>query len=194
LDVMKLAKKKGIKNIFVTNGFESKECVNLIAKYLDAANIDLKGFTERFYSGNCKARLKPVLETIKLMHKKGIWIELTTLLIPGENDSDKELKEIAEFIKSVSPSIPWHISAFHPDFEMLEKQPTGMAALKKAYDIGKKAGLDFVYIGNIISEKYENTYCPKCGELLVKRVGFTVQNRMKGNKCFCGHEIEGVWK
>ncbi len=194
LDVMKLAKKHKIKNVFVTNGYESKECVELIAPYLDAANIDLKGFTEKFYSNLCKSRLKPVLETIKLMHKKGIWLELTTLLIPGENDSEKELKEIAEFIKSVSPSIPWHISAFHPDFEMLEKQPTKLSSLETAYNIGKKAGLKFVYIGNIISDKYENTYCPKCNELVIKRMGYQVQNFLKNGRCKCGEKIAGVWK
>lgn len=191
LDVMKLARKNKIKNVWVTNGYESKECIELIAPFLDAANIDLKGFSENFYLKNCKARLSPVLDTIKSLYKKGVWVELTTLLIPGENDSDKELSQIAEFIKKLSPNIPWHVSAFHPDFEMLGKEPTSVASLMHAHDIGRKEGLKYVYVGNVVSD-FENTNCPKCGKLLIARVGFMVSNVF--TKCICGEEVKGIWK
>jgi len=147
-DVAKLAKKKGLKNIFVTNGFMSKEALDFISPYIDAMNIDLKAFSDRFYLKTCKASLKPVLETIKRAHKKKIHIEITTLLIPGENDSANEIKEIAKFIASVDKSIPWHLSRFFPMYKMLDKKVTGIDKLKEAEKIGKKY-LKYVYIGNV---------------------------------------------
>lgn len=147
-DVAKLAKSKGLKNILVTNGYMTKECLDYISPYIDAVNIDLKSFNEKFYIKICKAHLKPVLETIEFVHKKKIWIEVTTLIIPGENDSKKELEQIAKFIASIDKNIPWHISRFFPMYKMTNKDTTPMETLKEAEKIGKKY-LKYVHIGNL---------------------------------------------
>ncbi len=147
-DTAKLAKQKAMKNILVTNGYMTTECLDYIAPYIDAMNIDLKSFKDEFYRRICKARLQPVLDTIKLAHKKAIHIEITTLVIPGENDSKEELEQIAKFIASVDKNIPWHISRFFPAYKMLNKPITPIDTLKKAEKIGKKY-LKYVYIGNI---------------------------------------------
>ena len=147
-DIAILAHKKGLKNILVTNGYFTPESLNYISNYADAMNIDLKSFNDKFYLQNCKARLKPVLDTIKLAHKKGIHIEITTLIIPGQNDSDKEFEEIAKFILSVDKNIPWHISRFFPVYKMKNLEPTPKETLDRAYKISKKY-LNYVYVGNI---------------------------------------------
>jgi pyruvate formate lyase activating enzyme len=172
----------------------TQEALDYIRKYLDAANIDLKAFSENFYHKHCKASLAPVLETIKRMKDNGIWIELTTLLIPGENDSDEELKKLTKFIASVDNAIPWHISRFSPSYNMMDKESTSLEVLEKAKKIGEKAGLKYVYVGNI--EYDNNTYCPKCKAVLIKRKGFSSQNiGVKNNKCIkCNSEIDGVYK
>ena len=148
-DIAKVAKQAGLKNIFVTNGYMSREALETISPYLDAANIDLKSFREKFYVENCKGHLQPVLDSIKLAKKLGVWIEITTLIIPGYNDSVSELSDIAGFIASVGKDIPWHISRFHPDYHFLNQKLTPIETLKKAEDLGKKAGLDHVYLGNV---------------------------------------------
>ena len=193
-DTAKLANKKGIYNVFVTNGFMTKSAIDEISPYLDAANVDLKSFNNNFYKKFCKARLEPVLENIAYMKKKGIWVEVTTLLIPGENDSKEELTQIAEFIAGVSKDIPWHISRFHPQYQMTDTAPTPMEVLKKAYDIGKKAGLQYVYLGNVLEGN--DTACPKCGSILIERMLFNVKKiDIKNNKCIhCRTKISGVWK
>lgn len=147
-DTAKLAKRKGLKNIMVTNGYFSADCFNFIKNYVDAMNIDLKAFTEEFYQRLCKAKLKPVLDSIERVHKAGIHLEITTLVIPGENDSDEELKNIAQFIASVSKKIPWHISRFFPQYKLVYRPITPMTTLERAYKIGKKY-LDYVYLGNV---------------------------------------------
>ena len=147
-DTAKLAKKEGLKNILVTNGYQTKECLNFIAPYIDAMNIDLKSFSNKFYLKNCKAKLSPVLETIKNAYKKRIWIEITTLLIPKENDSKDEIEKIAKFIASIGKDIPWHISRFFPMYKMADKTPTQIQKLKEAEKIGKKY-LNYVYLGNV---------------------------------------------
>lgn len=196
LDVMKLAKKKGLKNVWVSNGFMSPEALKTIAPYLDAINIDLKSFSEAFYRDVCKARLQPVLDNIRRCHELGIWLEVTTLLIPDKNDSDKELKQIARFIASVSPDIPWHISAFHPDYKMLDAKPTPASSLERAYNIGKAAGLRHVYVGNVLDPKHASTLCPDCNEKLIERAGNVVlHNRIKNSVCSkCGSKIAGRWE
>ncbi len=148
-DIMVLAQDRGLKNVWVSNGYFSKETLEYIGPYLDAINIDLKSFSDEFYQKICGAHLQPVLETIKRVHKRGIHQEITTLLIPGENDSDKELKQIAEFITFVDKNIPWHISRFHPDYKMLDKDITPYGSLTRAREIGLKAGLKYIYLGNI---------------------------------------------
>ena len=196
-DTAVLAKKHGIKNVYVSNGYQSKEAAKKLTKVLDAINIDLKSFNNEFYLKLTGAKLQPVLDNIKFFYEQGVWLEVTTLVIPGHNDSEKELTQIAEFIKSISPDIPWHISRFFPAYKMLNTPPTDLNTLIKAYEIGKKVGLNYVYIGNIPStpesEKYNNTYCPKCGNLLIKRNGYDTKIiGMKGNKCSkCGYTIAG---
>lgn len=193
-DIARLAHKKGLKNVYVSNGYESKEALNKIHPYLDAINIDLKSFREQFYVDICGAHLQPVLDTIKRCRKYGIWQEITTLIIPGYNDSEKELKDIAEFIVSVDPVIPWHLSRFFPQYKMMDVPSTPLETLEKAYEIGKKAGLHYVYIGNIQTGKYESTYCKKCGELLVERKGYSLKMlyNEKGECQKCHKKMGGV--
>lgn len=194
-DTARLAKKEGINVVYVSNGYASEEAVDKIAPYLDAINIDLKAFTEKFYQKTCQAKLQPVLDSIKYYHNKGIWIEITTLVIPGENDSQNELKQISQFIASLSTSIPWHVSAFSPAYKMIDKGRTPEKTLRLAHDTGKKAGLKFVYVGNIQSEDLQSTYCPKCNKLLIKRDWeFTKVENLQAGKCvYCGTKIEGIW-
>jgi pyruvate formate lyase activating enzyme len=150
LDCMKLAKKKGLKNVWVSNGYMTKEVLDLIAPYLDAANVDLKAFTEDFYRGVCGARLQPVLDNLIGIKKRGIHLEITTLIIPDKNDSEKELKAIAEFIvKKLGKDTPWHVSRFFPHHEFMNILPTSVEKVLQAVEIGKKAGLKNVYAGNI---------------------------------------------
>jgi len=195
LDTMKLAKKEGIKNIWVSNGFMKEKTLDLISPYLDAINIDLKSFSEDFYQKICKGRLEPVKENIKKIWKKGIWEEVTTLIIPGFNDSEKELKQIAKFLVGISKDLPWHISAFYPCYKMLTQTPTSHEVLIGACEIGKKAGLRYVYTGNIPNSNYESTYCPKCNALIIERWGMEVlENNLKNGKCFkCNAKIKGRW-
>jgi len=195
-DCAVLARKKGLKNIFVSNGYMSPEVTRHLAKVLDGINIDIKAFTDDFYKKVCKAKLQPVLDNVKLMHELGVWVEVTTLIIPGLNDSTDELKGIARFIKSVDASIPWHVTAFYPTYKMTDRPPTPISSLRKARDIGLKEGLRFVYEGNIPGEGGENTYCPACGMELISRFGFSIRhNRIQNGRCpECGEPIQGVWK
>jgi len=194
-DCGRLAKDQGLKNCFVSNGYMTKEVSEELSGVLDGINIDLKGFTDRFYKEICRARLRPVLESIETMHKLGIWVEVTTLIIPGLNDSRKELRDIAQFIHSVDPGIPWHVTAFYPTYKMQDRPPTPLDTLNTAREIGMEEGLGFVYQGNIPGSKGENTYCPGCNTLLIERYGFRVlSNRLKDGRCpQCGIKIPGVW-
>ncbi len=193
-DTARLAKEQDLFNIFVTNGYMTKEALDLISPYLDACNVDLKSFREDFYKKICKARLQPVLQSIEHMKDLGIWVEITTLIVPGLNDSEEELNQIANFVVHMDPGIPWHISRFHPDFEYLSCSATPVEILHKAYSIGKKAGLRYVYLGNVPAES-EDTVCPACQEPLIQRHGFSAsENRIREGKCpACGQEIQGVF-
>lgn len=195
-DTAKIAKQHGIKIVFVSNGYESEEALMMIHPYLDAMNIDLKAFTNEFYTRICNAQLQPVLETIKHAHKLGIWIEITTLIIPGKNDSDAELKQIAEFITSVDKNMPWHITAFHPDYKMMDIAGTSHQTLVRAHAIGKKAGLTYVYLGNVHDEERASTYCPNCKTRLIRRDWHDISiENFKNGKCVqCSTSIPGVWK
>ena len=190
----KIAKQKGLFNNFVTNGFMTKEALSMIRPYLDAANVDLKFFRDASYKKICSARLEPVLESIRFMKEIGIWVEITTLLVPGENDSDEELSDIAEFIVGLDKNIPWHISRFHPDYKTTHRPPTPEKTLKKAQEIGRKAGLNYIYIGNIYGWG-NDTHCHNCEKLLIKREAFSVlENNIKENKCsFCNTSIPGLF-
>jgi pyruvate formate lyase activating enzyme len=193
-ETARLAHEKGIKNVFVSNGFMTPESAKLIAPYLDGDNIDLKGDSE-FYKKICHARLDPVKETIVLMKELGVWLEITTLVIPGHNDSDEVLEDIAGFIASVDTSIPWHVSRFSPAYRLTESPPTPVETLERATEIGRRAGIKYIYEGNVPGMGGESTYCPVCGEMLIERVGFRViKNSMKDGNCFkCGTAQPGLW-
>ncbi len=197
-DCAKLAVKRGIKNVFVSNGYMTKEVIDAISPYLHGINVDLKAFREEFYKKHCKARLQPVLDTLKYIKKKGIWLEVTTLIIPGENDSTEELKDIAEFIKTeLGPETPWHISRFYPQFKMTDKPFTPEETLVKAFYIGKEAGLYYIYIGNVPGNQYEHTYCPNCNYPVIERYGFRIVKydlTQDGSCPKCGIELHGVFK
>ncbi|MCU0666505.1 MAG: AmmeMemoRadiSam system radical SAM enzyme [Candidatus Omnitrophica bacterium] len=194
LEIMKLAKKKGLYNLFVTNGFMSRDCLELARGFLDAANVDLKFFDDSFYQKICGARLKPVLDSIRFMHEIGIWVEVTTLLIPKQNDSPEQLKGIADFLSGVDKDMPWHISAFHPDYKLSHLPPTDLDSLEKAYKIGKDALLRYVYVGNLRGIR-EDTFCPSCGKKLILRHGFSVEeNKISSGRCsYCNGIIKGIF-
>jgi pyruvate formate lyase activating enzyme len=195
-DTAEIAAENGLKNVFVTNGFMTPEMIVTIAPYLAAANVDLKSFSDEFYKKHCGARLNPVLESLSKMKEKGIWVEITTLLIPGLNDSDKELNEIARFIAGLGIETPWHISRFHPQYKMTDVPMTPVASLHRAVQIGKEAGIKYVYSGNVPGDDGENTYCFHCGNLLIERYGFRiVSTNLNGNQCAkCNTELEGIFR
>jgi pyruvate formate lyase activating enzyme len=194
-DTARLAHQKKIKNIFVTNGYLSKESLEEISPFLDGANVDLKAFQDKTYKSVCGARLQPVLDTIQRMKELGIWIEVTTLLIPGLNDSEEELKQIARFIHSIDPAIPWHISRFYPTYRMMDRSPTPVESVQKARNIGIETGLRYVYPGNLPGDEGESTFCYHCNARLIHRRGYQiVENRLAKGKCpECGTKIDGVW-
>ena len=194
-DTAKIAIENGLKNVFVTNGFMTAEAIEMMAPYLTAANVDLKSFRDEFYKKRCGAKLTPVLESLRKMKEMGIWVEITTLLIPSLNDSDEELKDIAQFIAGLGVETPWHISRFHPQFKMLNVPVTPISSLHRAVEIGKQSGLKYVYSGNVPGNDGENTKCFNCGNLLIERYGFKIVSmNLKGNKCSnCGTELEGVF-
>jgi len=194
-DTAKLAHKEDIKNIYITNGYMTAEMLRMFHPYLDAANVDLKAFTDDFYRKVCGARLQPVLDSLKVMKELGIWVEVTTLVIPTLNDSEAELHDIATFIaRELGPETPWHVSRFYPTYKMLDKPPTPVSTLKRAREIGLEAGLRYVYEGNVPGQGGEDTYCPHCHQPVIKRFGFTVRERnLRDGKCeYCGTEIDGV--
>ncbi|MFQ5480822.1 MAG: AmmeMemoRadiSam system radical SAM enzyme [Thermodesulfobacteriota bacterium] len=194
-DAAVLAKEQGLKNIFVTNGFMTTECLGELDGVLDAANVDIKAFTEGFYKKVCGARLAPVLESIVEMRRLGIWVEVTTLIIPGLNNSPEELRELARWIYKTDKSMPWHISAFYPTYKLMDAPPTTAEDLIEARDIGLEEGLRYVYTGNIPGLKGESTYCYNCGRILIERQGYRIGGiLLKGSACSeCGAEIDGVW-
>ena len=195
-DTATLAHAEGLKNVFVTNGFMTSQAIDKLTGILDGANIDLKAYSEDFYRRICGGRLEPVKESIAMMHDKGIWVEVTTLIIPGYNDDPQQLEQIADFIISVDPGIPWHISAFYPTYHLTDAPPTPAKTLKKAREIGLSKGVKFVYTGNIPGDEGENTYCPKCGKRLIHRVGFTIfENLLEDGRCpDCRTLLEGKWQ
>jgi pyruvate formate lyase activating enzyme len=195
-DVGRLAHAQGLRNVFVSNGFMTEASAAALAEFIDGDNIDLKSFQDDFYRKVCKARLQPVLDTIVRLKKAGVWIEVTTLVIPGLNDDPAELTDIAQFIKSLDAGIPWHVTAFYPTFKMMDRPRTPVDTLVKAREIGLKTGLRYVYTGNIPGDQGENTYCYACQELLIERLGYTIQRyHLKDGNCpKCQAPIDGVWK
>jgi len=197
LDTMELAKKEGIKNVWVSNGFMSSEALKMIAPYLDAINVDLKSFDNGFYQKHLGGRVEPILENLKAIKKLGIWLEVTTLIIPTLSDDLKMLEKIACFIsKELGNDTPWHISAFSGFISWkLQRFPdNSVDIIHRAYEIGKKAGLKYVYAGNVPGNSAENTYCPKCGEIMIKRIGYQIERFDREGKCKeCGEDLDIIF-
>lgn len=196
LETAKLAHTEGMSNILVTNGYMTARALEIIGQYIDAANIDLKAFNPEFYKKYCGAKLEHVKDTLKFMKSAGIFVEVTTLLIPGLNDDMDEISNLASFIaESLGTETPWHVSRFHPTYRLTDRPSTPLATLVKARKTGMEAGLRYVYTGNVPGENGENTFCYNCGKILVKRWGLNMkQNLIVQGLCHaCGAEIDGVW-
>ena len=200
--IARLAHKAGIASVYVTNGYMTREMLELFqgtdgdhARWLSAANVDLKAFRTETYKQVCGARLQPVLDSLKTMVELGVWVEVTTLVVPDLNDSDGELAELAQFIaQELGPGTPWHVSRFHPDYKMFDRGPTPPETLHRAWELGREAGLHYVYVGNMPGARLEDTHCPSCGKAVVERHGFRVTaNHVREGKCpSCGAIIDGV--
>ena len=191
-----IAAKKGIRSVLVTNGYMSKDCLSALSRCICAANVDLKSFSEDFYRKYCGAHLQPVLENLKAIKKLGWWLEVTTLVIPGVNDSPAELADLAAFIRDeLGPETPWHVSGFHGAHLMANHPDTPLATLEASRNIGRQAGLQHVYIGNARSALGSNTFCPSCGAVVIERDVYATRLHGVGGKCpSCGEQIPGVWK
>jgi len=191
----RLGKERGLANVFVSNGFMTTEAIDFAEQWLDGINVDLKAFNEDYYKRLCKARLQPVLDTIKYIAKEtNIWMEITTLLVPGENDSEDELKQLADFIvNEAGPDVPWHISRFHPQYKYQDSVSTPISTLEHAEQTGRAAGLHYVYLGNVPGSKSESTYCYNCGTALIERVGYRIIANHIEKRCCpdCGTRIAG---
>ncbi len=190
-----LARARGLKNIFVSNGYMSNEAALMMAEVVDAINIDIKAFTNSFYAETCGGSLQQVLDNVAFFRSAGVWVEATTLVIPGLNDSSEELSALAGFIVSVDPNIVWHVSAFRPTYKMTDRHPTSSEVLVKARETGLEAGLKHVYTGNVRGNGGEDTICPSCSETVIVRRGFSVvRNLVEDGRCpFCAGSIGGVW-
>ena len=195
-DTAKMAHTRGIQNVFVTNGYMTAEALETIHPYLNAANVDLKAFTDEYYKDLCGAHLVHVQETLRQMKALGIFVEVTTLIVTGLNDDAAELQQLAEFIaRDLGDNTPWHISRFHPTYKLTDRPATPVETLGRAREIGLQAGLKYVYTGNVPGNKGENTFCPGCGQQVIERWGFQVGAlRIEDGRCrFCDAEIDGVW-
>lgn len=186
----------GVKNIFVSNGYMSDTVIGMLAPVVSAINIDLKSFSDSFYKKVCGARLAPVLAAIARFKELGVWVEVTTLVIPGMNDSEEELTEIASFLAGIDRAIPWHVSGFYPSYKMTGVRPTGTKILARARQIGFEQGLEYVYSGNRPGSGGENSSCPSCGETIILRHGFQIlSNRLQAGCCpNCSSVIPGIWE
>ncbi|WP_028579498.1 AmmeMemoRadiSam system radical SAM enzyme [Desulfogranum japonicum] len=193
-DCGELAHQHGLKNIYVSNGYMTVEALEKMVPWMDAINVDIKAFDDQVYRKVCKARLQPVLDNVRLLHQYGVWLEVTTLVIPGINDSQQQLEGIANFIADIDCAIPWHVTAFYPTYKMTDRQRTPLSSLEKAFAIGKSAGLQYVYQGNIPGEK-EDTECPSCGAKVLSRSGFVLNfSGLENGSCVkCGFRIPGIF-
>jgi pyruvate formate lyase activating enzyme len=196
-DTAKLARERGIGNCFVSNGFMTPKAVETIAPYLDAINVDLKAFRDETYRRIMKARLEPVLTALAALVAAGIWVEVTTLIVPDMNDSPAELRDIARFIATeLGRHVPWHVSRFHADYKMTDRRSTPIETLELACRIGAEEGLRYIYSGNVPGHADERTRCPSCGEMLIDRMGYSIRAiHLADGACpKCGEKIEGVWQ
>jgi len=195
-DIAKAAQKRGIRNVMITNGYILPEPMEALLPYLDGVKIDLKSYSEKFYKEICDGELKPVLDTIKQIHKDGTWLEIVYLVVPTLNDSEEELRALSNWIfNEVGPDVPVHFSRFHPQYKLTNLPPTPVKTLEMAADITSDAGMKFVYVGNVAGDERERTYCPTCGKLLIYRIGYMIsQNNIENGKCNeCKTPIPGVW-
>lgn len=200
LDASRLAHAAGLANVFVTNGYMSADMLDMMSAegsppLMDAANVDLKSFSDEFYHRTCGASLQPVLESLRLMKRRGVWVEVTTLLIPGLNDSESELRELVRFVVSdLGAETPWHVSRFHPTYRLMDRPPTPVSTLRRAREIGLEGGLQYVYEGNVPGMGGEDTVCPQCGKVVIGRRGFSVlEHHAHGGICaYCQASIVGV--
>lgn len=196
LDIAKLAKEEGLACVMHSSGFINEKPLRQLAKYLIAANIDLKGFSDKYYSSFCEGNLAGVLNSLKILKEEKVWVEVTNLIIPTANDSEEDITELCLWIKdNLGPDTPVHFSRFFPMYKLLDLSPTPLNTLIRAKEIAQKTGLRYVYIGNVGQNAGEDTICPACNKLLIKRTGYTVlENNIKDKKCkFCGAQISGVW-
>ncbi len=196
-DTAKLARSEGIGSVMISNGFINEEPLIKLCKQLTGVKVDLKAFTENFYKDYCSGELKPVLDTLKTLKKVGIWYEIVVLLIPTLNDSESEIREMCQWIKAeLGVGVPVHFSRFHPMYKIKNLPSTPVKTLETARNIARETGLHYVYLGNVPGNEGESTYCPGCGELVIRRIGYhIIKNVIKGGKCpKCGHVIPGVWE
>lgn len=195
MDIAQLGRERGLKNVMVTNGYISMKAIGEVYKYIDAANVDLKAITEKFYAKLTNSHLKPVLDAIIELKSMGVWIEITNLIILTLNDSTNELKELCKWIyDNVGDDVPLHFSAFHPDFELLNVTRTPLKTLEMAKMIAMDIGLKYVYLGNVYSEEGSNTYCPSCGKLLITRNWHNINIiNLTDGRCSCGKKISGYF-
>ncbi|MCX7857645.1 MAG: AmmeMemoRadiSam system radical SAM enzyme [Deltaproteobacteria bacterium] len=197
LDTARIAKKEGILNVSHTNGYINRKPLEELSSLIDAVNVDLKGFDDAFYAKLCEANLKPVLDTLKILKTKGVWIEITNLVIPGYNDREETIREMCIWIKeNLGEDVPLHFTRFFPMYLMNSLSPTPVSTLEKAREIAISVGLSYVYLGNVPGHLGENTYCKRCKRAVLKRSGFNLlENNLKDGRCkFCGQEIKGIWK
>ena len=197
LETAKLARGKGLRNMMHSNGYINEAPLKELAKYLDAANIDLKGFSDEYYAKLTEGTLEPVLNSLKLLKKEGVHVEITTLILSGFNDDEALIRKMCLWIReNLGPETPLHFSRFFPMYKLTGLHPTPVEALKRARQVAMNCGLKYVYLGNIPEDPAENTYCPGCGKIVIERRGFFVaQNDLKDGKCkFCGERIAGVWE
>lgn len=194
LDVARQGRQAGLGQVFVTNGFVTPRALQDAVPVLDAANVDLKSFRDEFYVQQCAGRLKPVLQTLRSLKRHGVWLEVTTLVIPGLNDDPGELREMAEFIASLGRDIPWHLSAFHPSYRMTDRPPTPVRTLHRARETGMAAGLRYVYLGNVPEAETRHTMCHQCGSKLIDRSSLVAEpvNLVNGVCSHCRQPLPGV--
>lgn len=196
IDTAKGAKARGIKSVVVSNGFIMKEPLDELCQVVDAIKIDFKGYSEAFYKEICDGEMAPVLETMKRIKEKGIWLEIVTLVVPTLNDSEDQIRGLCRWIKTeLGDEVPAHFSRFHPEYKLPDLYPTPPQTLDRAWKIAQEEGLKFVYIGNMPGHKGENTYCPSCGRMVVERYLFSVkQNHIRDGQCqYCKAKIPGIW-
>ena len=195
METARLARAAGLRNVLVSNGYMSAPALSLIGPLLDAANIDLKSFSEDFYKKYCSARLEPVLDTIRAMKEMGMWIEITTLLIPGLNDDPREIGRLIEFLCALDRNIPWHVSRFFPHHRMRDLPPTEAGSIHAFLQAAEDRGLCFPYGGNLADSRWSDTRCPACGETIIVRRGYHVEivGLRAGNCRYCGNAVPGTW-